>query len=260
MIRLLAVALLLLLAGCTGPVTGGESSWWQPPPGTTWQWQLAGPIDTSVDAAVYDVDGVETTAAQVSALHAAGRKVICYVDAGGYEDYRPDASAFPSSVLGKAESWPGQRWLDIRQVGILEPIMAARFDTCRRKGFDAVEADEMDGYANDSGFPLTAANQLAYNRMLAQLAHQRGLSIGLKNDLDQIPQLVGDFQFAIDEQCFQYDECDQLRPFVQAGKAVFEVEYEPDGDQFCPSARAMGFSSMRKNTSLDAPRWPCEAS
>lgn len=260
MIRLLAAALLLLLAGCTGPVPGGAPSWWQPPPGTTWQWQLAGSIDTNVDAAVYDVDGVETTAAQVSALHTAGRKVICYVDAGGYEDYRPDARAFPSSVLGNAESWPGQRWLDIRQVGILEPIMAARFDTCRRKGFDAVEADEMDGYANDSGFPLTAANQLAYNRMLAELAHRRGMSIGLKNDLDQIPQLVGDFQFAIDEQCFQYDECDQLRPFVQAGKAVFEVEYQLDGEQFCASASAMGFSSMRKNTSLDAPRWPCDVS
>ena len=35
--------------------------------------------------------------------------------------------------------------------------MAARFDECREKGFDAVEADLVDGYARDSGFPLTAA-------------------------------------------------------------------------------------------------------
>jgi len=248
----LAALLMLLLCGC-----GPGPSQWQPAPGTTWQWQLSGTLDTGVDAAVYDVDGDDTTAAQVSALHAAGRKVICYVDAGGYEDYRSDAKAFPASVLGDSDGWRGQQWLDIRQVAVLQPIMAARFDTCRRKGFDAVEADEVDGYANNTGFPLTAANQLAYNRMLAGLAHSRGLSIGLKNDLDQIPQLLGEFQFAIDEQCFQYKECDQLRPFIQAGKAVFEAEYQLDGDQFCASAKAMDFSSMRKNVDLDAPRWPC---
>jgi hypothetical protein len=245
----------LVLAGCAGPV--GAPALWQPAPGTTWQWQLAGSIDTSVKVAVYDVDGVETTAAQVGALHAAGSKVICYVDAGGYEDYRPDAGSFPASVLGSSNGWPGQRWLDIRQISVLEPIMAARLDTCHRKGFDAVEADEVDGYANDTGFPLTAQDQLAYDRMLAQLAHERSMSIGLKNDLDQVPQLVNDFQFAIDEQCFQYQECDQLLPFVRAGKAVFEVEYQLGNDQFCGQAAAMGFSSMRKNVALDAPRWPC---
>jgi hypothetical protein len=89
------------------------------------------------------------------------------------------------------------------------------------------------------------------------LKHSRGMSIGLKNDLDQVPQLVNDFQFAIDEQCFQYQECDQLLPFVRAGKAVFEVEYQLGNDQFCARAAALGFSSMRKNASLDAPRWPC---
>ncbi|HEY0808320.1 MAG TPA: endo alpha-1,4 polygalactosaminidase [Pseudonocardiaceae bacterium] len=252
--RVLGALLLLLLAGCAAP---SASALWQPAPGTTWQWQLSGPLDTTVHAAVYDVDGVETTAAQVRALHAAGRKVICYVDAGGYEDYRPDAKAFPASVLGNSNNWPGQRWLDIRQIAVLEPIMAARFDTCQHKGFDAIEADEVDGYANDTGFPLTAQNQLAYNRMLAGLAHQRGMSIGLKNDLGQVSQLVNDFQFAIDEQCFQYQECDQLQPFVSAGKAVFEVEYQVGDNQFCTQAKSMGFSSMRKNLALDAPRWPC---
>jgi hypothetical protein len=243
----------LLLAGCAAPTA--DAPLWQPAPGTTWQWQLSGPIDTTVDAAVYDVDGVETTAAQVQALHAVGRKVICYVDAGGYENYRPDASSFPKSVLGNSNNWPGQQWLDIRQINILKPIMAARFTTCQQKGFDAIEADEVDGYTNDTGFPLTAADQLTYNTMLAQLAHQRGLSIGLKNDLDQIPQLVNDFQFAIDEQCFQYQECDQLQPFVQADKAVFEAEYQPG--QFCAQVKSMGLSTIRKNLALDAPRWPC---
>lgn len=135
--------------------------------------------------------------------------------------------------------------------------MAARFDVCRSKGFDAVEADLVDGYLNDTGFPLTAADQLAYNRMLADLAHQRGLSIGLKNDLEQVPDLVDHFDFAINEQCVQYAECDRLLPFIRAGKAVFHVEYDTPNGRFCPHTTALGFSSMRKNVNLDAPRWPC---
>jgi hypothetical protein len=47
------------------------------------------------------------------------------------------------------------------------PILAARIDACRAKGFDAVEADNVDGFANSSGFALTAADQLAYNRTIA---------------------------------------------------------------------------------------------
>jgi hypothetical protein len=228
-----------------------------PKPGTPWQWQLTNPVDTSVNVPVYDVDSTYTPASAVAALHAMGRKVICYVNTGAWENFRPDQQAFPTSVLGAGDGWPGEKWLDIRQIGILEPIMAARFAACKAKGFDGIEADLVDGYTDDTGFPLTAADQLRYNLMLAGLAHGLGLSIGLKNDLDQVPQLVGVFDFAIDEQCFQYSECDELLPFIKAGKAVFEVEYQLSNDQFCAQANALGFSSMRKNLALDPPRWPC---
>ncbi|HWE89977.1 MAG TPA: endo alpha-1,4 polygalactosaminidase [Pseudonocardiaceae bacterium] len=230
---------------------------WVPAQGEQWQWQLTNPIDTSVNVPIYDVDSTYTTAATVATLHAQGRKVICYVNAGASEDFRPDKDAFPPSVLGDSDNWPGELWLDIRQLDILRPIMAARFDLCRAKGFDGIEADLVDGYTNSTGFPLTAQDQLNYNQMLASLAHQRGLSIGLKNDLDQVPQLVNDFDFAIVEQCFQYQECDQLQPFIRAGKAVFEVEYQLANSQFCPTANALRFSAMRKNLALDPPRWPC---
>ena len=110
-------------------------------------------------------------------------------------------------MLGRGNGWPGERWLDIRRLSVLEPLMATRFDMCRDKGFDAVEPDNMDGYRNSTGFPLTAHDQLAYNRLIAELAHERGLAVGLKNDLDQIPELVGDFDFAVNEECAEYDEC-----------------------------------------------------
>lgn len=230
---------------------------WQVKPGLTWQWQLTEPVDTSVDAQVYDIDGTENSAAVVAALHAAGRRVICYVNVGAAESFRPDAAAFPSSVIGQPNGWPGEHWLDVRQLGVLRPIIAARFKTCAEKGFDGIEADNVDGYQNDTGFPLSAGDQLAFNRMVAALAHADGLAIGLKNDVDQVPQLVSSFDFAVDEQCAEYDECDTLTPFIAAGKAVFHVEYSVPLNQFCAQSAALGFSSMRKHTTLDAARWPC---
>jgi hypothetical protein len=212
-----------------------------------------------VNAQVYDIDGTENDAAVVARLHAAGRKVICYVNAGANESFRPDASRFPASLVGRSNGWPGEHWLDIRQLRVLTPIIAARFAACTAKGFDGIEADNVDGYSNDTGFPLTAADQLAFNRMLASIAHADGLAIGLKNDLDQVPDLVSTFDFSVDEQCAEYSECEQLKPFIAAGKAVFHVEYNLQPDEFCAQTTALGLSSMRKNTALDAPRWPCPA-
>lgn len=243
-----------------GPIPAGPTTplpRWIPPPGTSWQWQLTSPVDTTVDVQVYDIDGFEATPELVSELHSKGRKVICYINAGASEDFRPDISSFPPEIQGKPDGWDGEKWLDIRQLDVLRPIMAKRFDMCRDKGFDAVEADLVDGYANDTGFPLTAQHQLVYNRMLADLAHERGMSIALKNDLDQVAELLNDFDFAVNEQCVEYNECDKLIPFIQANKAVFHVEYQLDASEFCPATLAMGFSSLQKWLSLEAARRPC---
>lgn len=260
---LTAVLLLVLLASAL--VTGARpasaaTTWWHPRPvaGQTWQWQLSGRLDLSVRASVYDVDAVETTAGQVAALHSAGRKVICYVNAGAYENWRPDRGRFPAVVLGRSlDGWAGERWLDIRRWDILRPIMAARFQVCKNKGFDGVEPDNIDGYANRTGFPLTAANQLTYNRRIAALAHSLGLAVGLKNDVEQAATLAPAFDFAVNEECFAYGECRALRVFIAAGKPVFHVEYERTVTQFCRTTRALGFTSMRKNWDLDAWRRTC---
>lgn len=265
----LLVAGLLLLTACTaGPdEDDGETpdlapapapgERWQPRPGTPWQWQLSGRLDTSVKVPVYDVDGFNTTKEQVAALKKAGRRTICYVSTGAWEDFRADADAFPKALLGEGNGWKGERWLDIRQTAALEPLMATRFDMCRDKGFDAVEPDNMDGYQNRTGFPLTADHQLTYNRLIARLAHDRGMAVGLKNDLDQIPQLVGEFDFAVNEQCAQYDECERLTPFITADKAVFHVEYELSTNRFCARSKELKLSSMQKKYELDAWRKPC---
>jgi hypothetical protein len=206
------------------PVTQGD--WYRPGTETTWQWQLQGTINASYDVGVYDIDLFDNDGAQIAALQAQGRHVICYFSAGSYEAFRSDADQFQPSDLGNLlEGYDDENWLDIRSANVVR-IMRDRLDMAVAKGCDGVEPDNVDGYANDSGLPLTASDQLAYNRLIANEAHQRGLTVGLKNDLDQIPELLDYFDFALNEQCHEYDECDALAPFVEAGKAVFVAEYQ----------------------------------
>jgi hypothetical protein len=242
-------------SGTTAPPAGG---WWKPTVGQTWQWQLTGTLDKSVAAEVYDVDGANTSAGDVAALKSAGRHVICYVNVGAHEDFRTDAKNFPESVQGKGlDGWPGEKWLDIRRWDVLEPLLTARFKQCKDKGFDAVEPDNVDGYSNSSGFPLTAADQLTFNRHVADLAHRTGLGVGLKNDVEQAPALAPAFDFAVNEECARYNECDNLKIFPNAGKPVFHVEYDGSTGSFCAKTKALHFSSMKKKLALDAWRETC---
>jgi hypothetical protein len=237
------------------------TSIWRPALNTSWQWQLTSPVDLSANAAVYDIDFWDNSASVVAALHAQGRKVICYFSAGTWEAWRPDADQFPPDVIGNNdEGWPNEKWLDIRRIDVLAPIMRARMDMCRAKGFDGLEADNVEGYDENTGFPLTAQDQLNYNIWLANEAHARGLSIGLKNDPNQAPQLLPYFDWALTEDCFYQHWCDQLRPFVNAGKPVFAAEYTDTGmtiDQFCAQANAMNFNGILKHRNLGAWRQAC---
>jgi hypothetical protein len=256
-----AAVLLALLFGVRASGVPAEASIpprWQPTVGQSWQWQLSGALDLTVAAGVYDVDAVTTSAATVAALHKAGRKAVCYINVGAREDWRADASRFPAAVIGAdLDGWSGERWLDIRRWDVLQPILADRFAACRQKGFDGVEPDNVDGYDNDSGFPLTAADQLTFNRRIADLAHGLGLAVALKNDLDQVAVLAPAFDFAVNEECVAYAECGALKPFIAAGKPVFHVEYDLSTAAFCPTAKKLGFSSMRKRLSLNAWRQAC---
>jgi hypothetical protein len=258
---LLASAALLVAAhGALGaPPTGAR---WHPAPRTeAWQWQLQGKFQPIPGVSVYDIDGFESTAANVDTIHAAGGKAICYLDVGSWEEYRPDKNQFPKSVIGRRyEGFPNERWLDIAHFRKFAPVMEKRIAMCAEKGFDAVEPDNIAGWENKTGFPLTAADQLRYNRWIAAEVHQQGMAVALKNDPRQAQQLVGLYDFAIVEECFQYDECDYYKPFVEAGKAVFETEYELPTSKFCAQAEALDFASIRKGLELFAKPWePCDA-
>jgi hypothetical protein len=263
-----AVVALGVLAACGSvPSDSATSGPWTPGLSDTWQWQLAGPVNTAYDVAVYEIDLFEAPADTIDALRAQGRGVVCYFSAGSSEDWRPDFDRFADPDMGlPLADWPGERWLDTRSANVRR-IMGERLDLARRKGCDGVEPDNVDGYQHDSGFDLDAQSQLDFNRFLAAESHKRGLLVGLKNDVDQISELLPDFDFAVNERCFEYDECDAYAEFIATGKPVFNAEYadrfrlNENGarDTLCQSARAANIRTLVLPLELDdSLRFSCD--
>jgi hypothetical protein len=269
---------------------GGASDVWRPTPGTSWQWQITGKVDESFDVDMYDVDLFDAVpsarsyrvpgfgevqvprgdnAGVIDRLHARGRVVICYVDTGAFESYRPDADLFPRKVLGKGsyastgDPWEGEHWLDIRASSWPDflPLMAARFDLAKAIGCDGVEPDQNNPIGNDPGFPITRADQKAYYLEIARLAHERGLSVGQKNGIETTDaDTIEAFDWNLNEECNQYRECGEVEGFVRAGKAVFQVEYVEGGmseADFCADDNARDFDGLLKRLELGSWRRAC---
>jgi hypothetical protein len=236
--------------------TGEIPDIWSPLPRTTFDIQFSGDFnEDSFQSEIVDLDLFETSKEIIEQLHNRNKRVFCYFSAGSWEKWREDADNFPSQLIGKNYTgWPGEKWLDIRQIEQLSPILSARFDMCKYKGFDGVETDNVDGYQNNTGFSITAEDQLAFNRWLTNQAHVRGLSIGLKNDPDQILDLVTDFDWLLLEDCFAQDWCNLAEPFRSADKAIFAVEYTDQDFNFdlaCDNSKVNGITLILKNRNLD---------
>ena len=237
-------------------------------------------IDLYQDGRISGNDHTVNTAA-VDAIHRRGGHAICYVSAGTAERFRPDYYRYVRfdrrighRLLGKpfSDRFSNEYWLNLnngrRQRDFVLRRVAARTRKCADAGFDAIEYDVVDAYSQGkrvTGWRIRAKTQLVFNKALARIAHENGLSVGLKNDLGQVPRLEPHFDFAINEQCFQYRECTNnpspgYRAFTREGKAVFQVEYRIPRDRFCADATRLGISSIKKarDFSLDAKPWgPC---
>ncbi|TCB96144.1 hypothetical protein E0H26_16075 [Micromonospora zingiberis] len=256
----LALTVLVSLAACRPELAapGAPTNW---PSGSSgrwqWQWQLDGPLDLTVEAEVFVLDPVVTTAAQTAELRSLGRRLVCQVHVGSVRPQDPDATRFPPQVRGAVAAHTGRSWLDVRRWDALRPVLADRFRLCRGKGFGAVLLADADGYAQSSGLALEFDDQLQFNRRVAALARSLDLSPGLLGNLGQVAALAPDFDFAVDEECVRLARCDKLLPFVDAGKPVFHVEYTGTLTEFCVTSVGYGFASIRKNRTLDAWRLPC---
>jgi hypothetical protein len=261
-----AIAALSVVVACAAScgesrgtlVTTGAPGVWRPAPGASWQVQLSGTLDTSLDVAIYDVD-LDTSATNLDGLRAAGRRIICYVSVGTSEPWRDDADAIPPSAVGQPlANYPDESWLDTRDPTVRE-IMTARLDAAAAKGCDGVDLSSISPAGADTGFPLTRADAIDYARFLASAAHARGLGAGLGGGRDIAADVLPSFDWAFGETCLASGTCASYAPFVTAGKTVFAVVYGTAADvpDVCPQARQAGLDALIKNRSLDAFRVPC---
>lgn len=266
------------------PPPGGGGAWWKPTgEALEFQWFIAASLKTDnakhmgtgktaydgakppkTDPKVYDLDGFENSKQVVADLHAAGHKVVCYMEVGGAENYRDDYNDFPPEALGKnMAGWPGEKWLDIRHPEV-PPIIKKRIKMCADKGFDAIEPDLDTSYVEPTGFDLKKADEIAYMKDLAEYAHSLGLAMWGKNPDstgDSFSQdMVDTFDAVLTEECGQYNTCGLLKPYTAAGKLVFEAEYAIGTDRFCPAANEKaGWMGTRFNVDLNGgKREPCK--
>jgi hypothetical protein len=231
----------------------------RPAPLSTWQIQLRGALDTTVDVRSYTVD-VATPASVIGGLHAAGRIVLCYFSAGTFEPFRDDAARFPASTLGAPlASYPDERWVDIRDATV-RAIMQDRIIAAAGAGCDGVHPSGLAAFQESTNLDFTRADQVGYDRWLTTVAHGLGLSIGLvQADAALSQDLVADFDWAVLWTCLDTD-CAPAAPFTAAGKPVFLIEYgdETRAADVCPKARALGLSAIiKRDGNLDAFRVGC---
>lgn len=239
---LLAVLVVTLLPGAVGAqgATPSDESVF-PGDGVVWDIRL---LEVEVSGLppvnVLEIDGAEASSQDVAALNAAGVVTICYINAGAWEEWRDDADAYPDAVIGAGyPGWDGERFVDIRQLDLLGPILGARLDDCAAKGFTAVDPDNVDTYLTETGFDLTREDQLRFNRWLAEAAHARGLAIGQKNVPELAADLAVEFDFAVTEDCVVDGWCEAMDPYRALGKPVLMVEYTDRGlsvDEVCDLA------------------------
>jgi hypothetical protein len=288
----IAVVLVSAFAGVgLQSVAGADaaSSWWVPPLGSQpWQWELSHPLNLSSARdmgtadklpdgqpapapVIYDIDGIINPASTVTSLHAQGKHVVCYVEVGAagnyysatdegvtttYYDQLRSAGVFGNKVPGYPEYY-----LDIRSAQTTSIIESMIDQQCAAKGFDAVETDIDEEYGDNSGFPLTKAEQEQYMTTLADYMHGLGLGWWIKNPDDTGDSYATDMYPLADavltEQCNQYSSCGLLSAYV-GHKAVFNAEYHLKTSKFCANDDALGFNGARFNVGLTGVRKPCQ--
>ena len=157
------------------------------------------------------------------------------------------------------DEFDDEHWVDIRRIDILSPILLDRVEQCLLRGCDAIEFDNPDGFYHDSGFqnPFSYEQQLVFNRWLADTAHSYGMSVVLKNDIMQIHELKLTFDGAVNEQCWEDEECYLYWPFIDVNKPVFQTEYEVERCDYCARANEMGTSTIKKHPDLTPCRVDC---
>jgi hypothetical protein len=264
------------------------ASWWTPPLGNQpWQWELDHPLnlhsahdmgtnDTlstghlAPPPVIYDIDGIINPRSTVTALHAMGKHVVCYIEVGAAGNYYSAASeGIPTTYFeqlqedgdfGKRVSGYPEYYLNIRSSSTVSIIESLIKQQCAKKGFDAVETDIDTEYADDSGFPLSESSEVRYMTALANYIHALGMGWWIKNPDDTGDNFASALYSLADavltEQCNQYSSCGLLHRY-EGHKAVFSAEYALAPSRFCARDNALDFNGAQFNVNLSGVRRPC---
>ena len=245
-----------------GGGSGGSIAVAQPVPlefsqGAPWQYQLTGAIDETLEAELFVVDLFNTEQPTLDEHHARGRLDVAYLSAGTHETFRDDADQFPAAAVGSPlDSYPNERWLDVRDPTV-RSLMAARLDLAASKGFEGVLPTSMTAYRADSGFALSADDQLDYTTWLAAEVRARGMSAGMSGDFGRSAELAAHHDFAIHFGCLARGDCAVLAPFAAAAKPVFDIETEGEPASVCAAAAQQGVNVLMKDSGFGPDRVGC---
>jgi endo-alpha-1,4-polygalactosaminidase (GH114 family) len=279
--RLLIASLLPLLGGC---LPWGDASQWEGvgPGIVSWDWVLdEGSIPPSPPAVDFlGLDAIDTEERYVRDVIGNGTTAWCYVSVGTAEDFRDDYAAFVALDAAEREAgnppilgdelpmWPGERWLNVQRYPVFLELMADRFRVCASKGFTLVEFDNMDGYANETGFSPDVQASRTFVAALVSEAQDQGLGVIHKNAEELIEDLEPSMDALLLESCVQYDFCAAGEAFLRSGKPVFNAEYPAfwrdegrsvDVDAICLDSEAAGVNTLLKRPDLDDRSIVCAA-
>jgi Glycoside-hydrolase family GH114 len=209
-----------------------------PPANGRFDYQLSGDYKPLASVRIVDRDS--------TAQPARGFYNICYLNAfqtQAYQDkwwkaHHPGLLLHTrSGKLVEDPGWPGEIILNISSAAKRKQLAVVEdgwLKSCATKGFDAVEADNLDSYTRSRGL-LTQADDFAFAKVLIADAHAAGLAIAQKNDAEQSARgkKMG-FDFAIAEECEVYSECSY---YLKAyGNQVYEIEYTDNPRRFYTNA------------------------
>jgi hypothetical protein len=245
---------IVTLASCLPAV----DAYWKPKPGLKWNWALGTKVSDipieNTDYEVIDIDLYGATKEIIDKMHKNNKKVICYFSAGTYERVREEAQGMlkvNGLVRNKMEEWD-EYWLDFR-LDEVKSFMSERLDLAKAKGCDGIEFDNVDTFTNVNWEDaITVEDQLTYDKWLAKEAHNRNMAAGFKNSIELLEDLKDVFDFAINEECNEYSECDDYTVFLNKNLAVFVALYGYTTDKtfmksICSQVKGLDLSIIIKD-------------
>jgi len=215
-----------------------------------------GGLDYQLGGAYAPAAGVTVVVRDVTSRPAPGLFSVCYLN--GFQT-QPGALRSTwsgprralllrtaSGALARDPGWPDEVLLDTstahRRTRIAR-VLARQVARCARKGFDAVELDNLDSWQRSHG-RITARDNLRLARRLIRAAHARGLLVAQKNavEITRRAHRTG-FDLAITEDCRRWHECGTYRRTY--GARVLMVEYRRAAFRRSCAADHPGFVVLR---------------